>query len=110
MDRRFAVPRRRLVILIAVVTLGGATLTGQTATSKNPKSWTAPRGSDGHPDLSGNWEHNAATPLERPDEVGGRATLTDKEVAALTKKAAELFNGKGDAGFGDTIYIAALRN
>src|SRR5262249_14796795 len=53
---------------------------------------------------------NAATPLERPDELADRATLTDAEVAQLKAKAAELFSGDGDAGFGDTIFLAALRN
>src|SRR5262249_36308952 len=98
---------RILVALIAAVLLAGATLTAQsTATKIGP----APRAADGHLDLSGIWEHNAATPLERPDELAGRATLTDSEVAQLQAKAAELFNGDGDAGFGDSIYLAALRN
>jgi hypothetical protein len=83
------------------VSLAGVALAGQPA---------VPRASDGHPDLSGIWEHNAATPLERPDELAGRATLTDAEVAALKQKAVELFNGDGDAAFGDSVYLAALRN
>ncbi|HLW77659.1 MAG TPA: hypothetical protein VKS01_11755, partial [Bryobacteraceae bacterium] len=40
----------------------------------------------------------------RPPELAGRASLTDEEVAAMRKKAAELYNGKGDAAFGDTIF------
>jgi hypothetical protein len=88
-----------------VVALAGAGLGAQGA-----GKWTAPRGPDGHPDLSGIWEHNAATPLERPDELAGRATLTDKEVAELAKTATELFGGDGDAAFGDSVYIAALHN
>ena len=96
--------------LIAAVTLAGVTLAGQTAAPSAQKGWTAPRGPDGHPDISGTWEHNAATPLERPDELAGRATLTDAEVGQIKQKAAELFGGDGDAAFGDAIYLAALRN
>jgi hypothetical protein len=110
--------QRRLVILsvfavLIAVSLAGATLAGQTATPSTPKTekaWTPPRGPDGHADLSGVWEHNAATPIERPDELKGRAVLTDDEVGAIKQKAAELFNGDGDAAFGDAVYLAALHN
>jgi len=98
------------VALIAAVCLAGITIAAQTATPKNGSASIPSRGPDGHPDISGIWEHNAATPLERPDELAGRATLTDQEVAQLKAKAAELFSGDGDAGFGDTIYLAALHN
>ncbi len=67
-------------------------------------AWKAPRAADGHPDLQGVWANNNATPLERPKELAGRASLTDEEVAAMKKKAAELYNGAGDAAFGDTIF------
>ena len=99
--------------VLTAVSLAGVTLAGQTAaplTPKTEKAWTAPRGPDGHPDLSGVWEHNAATPIERPDELAGRAVLTNDEVARLKQKAAELFSGDGDAAFGDAVYLAALRN
>jgi hypothetical protein len=112
------VHRKDLVILTVFValigvSLAGVTLAGQTAVASPPdiqKVWTPPRGPGGHADLSGVWAHNAATPLERPAELAGRPLLTDEELATLQQTAAELFNGKGDAAFGDSVYLAALRN
>jgi hypothetical protein len=100
-------------VFIALITVSLAvTLVGQTAApaSKTQRAWTPSRGADGHPDLSGVWAHNAATPLERPAELAGRPLLTDDEVTALQRKAAELFNGTGDAAFGDSVYLATIRN
>jgi len=74
------------------------------------QTWKTPRTPDGKPDLQGFWANNNATPLERPKELAGRATLTDKEVAAMKNKAHELFGGKADAAFGDTVFLAALAN
>jgi hypothetical protein len=79
---------------------------GQTAA----KTWTAPKALDGHPDLQGFWANNNATPIERPKELAGRATLTNAEVAAMKKKAHELFSGNGDAAFGDNVYLTVLSN
>lgn len=74
-------------------------------------AWRAPRTADGQPDLQGVWANNIATPLERPKELEGRALLTDQEVAALKKKAHELFgSGNSDAAFGDTVYRSVLAN
>ncbi len=75
------------------------------------ETWTAPRTVDGRPDLQGVWSNNSATPLERPKALAGRAYLTEQEVAALKKKAAELFdNGNSDAAFGDNVYESVLEN
>ncbi len=59
-----------------------------------------------HPDMQGVWSNNNATPLERPKEFADHPVLTDAEVAAMRKKAAELFDGHGDAAFGDTIFLS----
>jgi hypothetical protein len=92
--------------------LAAVTITGQgpSPTTKSQNAWTPARGPDGHVDLSGVWAHNAATPLERPTELAGRAALTDGELAAMQQKAGELFGGDGDAAFGDSVYLAVLRN
>src|SRR5271165_6214932 len=74
------------------------------------QTWTPPRAADGHPDLQGFWANNNATPIERPKELAGREFLTDAEVAALKKKAHELFSGQVDAAFGDTLFQTVLAN
>ncbi len=75
------------------------------------QTWTAPRTAYGHADLQGVWANNTATPLERPKELAGRQFLTEQEVAALKKKAAELFDkGNSDAAFGDSVFESALAN
>jgi len=75
------------------------------------QTWTPPRTADGRPDLQGAWSNNIATPLERPKELAGRQSLTGEEVAAMRKKAHELFNnGKSDAAFGDTVFLTVWAN
>lgn len=76
----------------------------------NTQTWKTPRTPDGKPDLQGFWSNNNATPLERPTELAGRATLTDAEVAAMKKKAHELFSGNADAAFGDNVFLTVLSN
>jgi hypothetical protein len=79
------------------------------ASAKDVKqSWKPVRTLDGQPDLQGVWANNTATPMERPKELAGRTSLTDQEVATMRKKAAELYNGGGDAAFGDTIFQTVL--
>ena len=83
-------------------------MTAQLA-SGQAAGWTAPGTPDGHPDLQGVWANNNVTPLERPEVLGDRATLTPEELAALQARAGELFNSEaGDAAFGDSVFSAVL--
>jgi hypothetical protein len=75
------------------------------------KSWTAPLTPDGHPDLQGNWVNRSATPLERPNQLEGRESLTDAEVAELKSRADRLFkSGNNDFPAGDDVFLAPLAN
>ena len=104
---------RFVVGLTTLVSVAEGQVASQTARANSKavtRTWTTPRTPDGQPELQGVWSNNNATPLERPKELAGRATLTDEEVAAMKKKAHELFGGKGDAAFGDTVFLAVLAN
>ena len=109
--------RRRIVSLgvVAIVAVGAALLTHVTVAGQVSASGTAtsgkyvvPRTAAGQPDLQGVWANDAATPIERPAVLAGRAALTDAELTALKKRAAELFSGDGDAAFLDALYTTAL--
>jgi hypothetical protein len=52
------------------------------------KKYVAPRTADGHPDLQGIWSNATITPLERPADLAGKATLTAKEAADYEKARA----------------------
>ena len=87
---------------------GGLLVAATVVAGQAPEGWTAPRTADGHPDLQGVWASDSATPLERPEELADRATLSAEEVATLAARAAELFDGETDAAFGDSVFRAAL--
>jgi len=71
--------RRSCTIAGALAAILSATLSGQ----------NIPRAADGHPDLQGVWTNATITPLERPAQFAGKATLTDAEAAALEKNSAQ---------------------
>ena len=73
--------------------------------------WAVPRNGYGQPDLSGIWANNSATPLERPEQLAGKTTLSDEELAELNLKIQE-FRDAEQAGdlLGDRLIQQALGN
>jgi hypothetical protein len=69
-----------------------------------------PRTPDGKPDLQGTWANNAATPLERPEALADRKALSDEELAEFEARADRLFDGSGEAAFGDSVFESVLAN
>ena len=95
----------------AVTALGAllAALLAPAVALGQPSDWVVPRNEHGHPDLQGIWGNNAVTPLERPESLGDRATLTAEELARVQTTAEELFAlDAGDAAFGDQFFNVAL--
>ena len=102
---------RCLCLLAGLTTLFSASQAQVAQPAKTKATYSAPRTPDGHPDFQGSWVNNIATPLERPKELGGRALLTDQELADMKRKAHELFdNGKSDAAFGDSVFNTVYAN
>jgi hypothetical protein len=93
-----------VVVGVALVLAAVAGPSGQTSAAK---PYVAPRTVGGQPDMQGVWANNNMTPLERPKQFQGRATMTDQELADLKTKVKALLDG-GDAFFFDELVLAAL--
>ncbi|MCY4662503.1 MAG: hypothetical protein OXF93_22240 [Acidobacteria bacterium] len=80
---------RRLVALAALA-LAGTLAAAPAATAQLERvvdpDWTMPRTPDGQPDLQGMWGNKTLTPMERPENVEGRAFLTDEEIARINQQ------------------------
>ena len=75
--------RRRVALLIVLGLLAPAGAAAQSIGTQPPrKAW-------GDPDLGGVWDFRTITPLERPEELGDKAFLTEEEVAAAEQKAVD---------------------
>jgi hypothetical protein len=92
----------RLAIAVGFL---AAALPGQTADQSKPAKHTpskaVPRTPEGHPDFTGVWTNATLTPLERPAEFAGNATVTDAEAKAFEQKdlQSNTLDSDVDSGF-----------
>ena len=68
-----------LALVCGIVAFAPATVAGQGAMPRTP---------DGQPDLRGVWNFSTATPMERPEELAEKETLTAEEAAEWEKQLA----------------------
>jgi len=88
-------------VLLAAVTLAPL------QTAAQGKASTSSRTPDGTPNLAGNYSFSTITPLQRPDALAGKDTLTDEEAVAFeaeenTRLNRDLFDpekGQPSAGY-----------
>jgi hypothetical protein len=84
--------------VIALSAYGQTQAAAAKASGGTVKKLTLPRAPDGKPDLDGVWSFAVLTPLERPAEFAGKATLTDQEAAAFAKKTIAALNKDDRSG------------
>src|SRR5437016_3974407 len=87
-DRSFEMPRRLFAVIgpvsvMVFLWLVSIPAAGQAPAAGGKNDAPPVRTPWGEPDLQGIWTDEHATPLERPEWVGGREFFTDEEIAAL---------------------------
>ena len=83
-----------LLLTVAAVALAPLPGYGQTG--------DAPRTAWGKPDLQGVWNFATLTPMERPAEFAGRATLTEEDVANIVARSAQFTQFLSENGIGSS--------
>ena len=91
----------RTTVLASFLAMAAVSTPAQTNGAKRTATKSVPRASDGHPDLQGVWTNATITPLERPADLAGKATLTDAEAKTWEKKdlSSNTLDSDVDSGF-----------
>jgi hypothetical protein len=81
---------------------------GAQSTASAEPTWKAPLTAAGQPDLQGHWTNDTYTPLERPAELGDKATFTAEEAEAFFKSKVDDLHAQAadDIHYDDAIWQA----
>ncbi|HXP88497.1 MAG TPA: hypothetical protein VN841_27455 [Bryobacteraceae bacterium] len=74
------------------------------------KKYTAPRTPEGQPDLQGIWSNATITPLERPADLAGKASLSAQEAADYEAAVRKRNNMDSRAGAGTDADVSRAYN
>jgi hypothetical protein len=99
-----------LVTLIITVPMFGQLSSPQATGAAKAKTAVLSRTQDGQSDLQGAWSFANLTPLQRPPEFAGKATLTEQEAADWAKQVQERRNADRRDGGGNTDVSRAYND
>jgi len=85
-------------LVLTAIALAAVPLVAQTAkpAAKAGKAYTAPKTPWGDPDLQGQWPATANIPMQRPANLGERATLTEEELKQRETQAQRAEEGDSE--------------
>jgi hypothetical protein len=110
MSLRVLISIGAVVIAISAPVVGQVPSTPAKALSTAKVNGAQARTSDGQPDLQGVWSFAILTPLERPDDLAGKTTLTDQEAAEYAKHKKERDNKDSRDGSGTDADVGKAYN
>jgi hypothetical protein len=94
-------------IALVFIAIPLAAQTAKPAAKSSSKGYTAPKTAWGDPDLQGQWPATANIPMQRPANLGERATLTEEELKQREAQAAKTAEGDSEefVSSNDTVNI-----